>query len=107
MAKKLFVGNLSFQADEESMRELFSGIGEVLSVKIITDAGTGRPRGFGFVEMASEEDAQRAVESLNGSVFMDRQLSVSEAREQRPKTGSQGARRGGFSKGPRRSGPWR
>lgn len=107
MAKKLFVGNLSFQADEDSLRELFSGVGEVVSAKIVTDGATDRARGFGFVEMASAEEAERAVKELNGTNFMNRQLNVSEAREQRPRTGGPGGeRRGGFSKGPRKT-DWR
>lgn len=107
MAKKLFVGNLSFQVDEASLKEHFGSIGEVLSVNIITDSATGRSRGFGFVEMTSEGDAERAIKELNGSDFMGRPLNVSEAREQRPRTGGgRGDRRGGFSRGQRKSG-WR
>ena len=64
MAAKLFVGNLSFQATEEDLRELFQQAGTVETVRIITDQFTGRPRGFGFVEMATKEEATKAVELL-------------------------------------------
>jgi cold-inducible RNA-binding protein len=82
MAAKLFVGNLSFQATEEDLRELFAQAGNVETVRIITDQFTGRPRGFGFVEMATKEEAQKAVEMLNGRLFRDRNLVVDEARPQ-------------------------
>jgi len=89
MSKKLYVGNLSYESDEESLREEFAKSGEVQSVKIITDAATGRSRGFGFVEMASDEDAEKAMNALNGSIFMGRNLVVKEARPQqeRQRTG--------------------
>lgn len=82
MGVKLFVGNLSYQATEEDLRELFQQTGAVESVRIITDQFTGRPRGFGFVEMASKEEATRAVEQLNGRLFRERNLVVDEARPQ-------------------------
>jgi RNA recognition motif-containing protein len=89
MAAKLFVGNLSFQATEEDLRELFAQAGSVETVRIITDQFTGRPRGFGFVEMATKEEAQKAVEMLNGRLFRDRNLVVDEARPQ-PQRGAGG-----------------
>ena len=95
MSAKLFVGNLSFQATEEDLRELFAQAGNVETVRIITDQFTGRPRGFGFVEMATKEEAQKAVEMLNGRLFRDRNLVVDEARPQ-PQRGS-----GGGGGGPR------
>ena len=98
MAAKLFVGNLSFQATEEDLRELFAQAGTVETVRIITDQFTGRPRGFGFVEMATKEEAVKAVEMLNGRLFRDRNLVVDEARPQ-PQRGPGG---GG---GPRDRGP--
>jgi cold-inducible RNA-binding protein len=94
MSAKLFVGNLSFQATEEDLRELFAQAGTVETVRIITDQFTGRPRGFGFVEMATKEEAQKAVEMLNGRLFRDRNLVVDEARPQ-PQRGSGGGDRGG------------
>jgi len=94
MAAKLFVGNLSFQATEEDLRELFAQAGNVETVRIITDQFTGRPRGFGFVEMATKEEAQKAVEMLNGRLFRDRNLVVDEARPQ-PQRGPGGGGGGG------------
>ena len=87
MPAKLFVGNLSFQATEEDLRELFQQSGTVESVRIVTDQFTGRPRGFGFVEMATKEEAAKAVEMLNGRLFRDRNLVVDEARPQPARTG--------------------
>jgi RNA recognition motif-containing protein len=97
MAAKLFVGNLSFQATEEDLRELFAQAGTVETVRIITDQFTGRPRGFGFVEMATKEEATKAVEMLNGRLFRDRNLVVDEARPQ-PQRGAGG---GGGPRGDR------
>ena len=92
MSAKLFVGNLSYQATEEDLRELFQQAGAVQSVRIITDQFTGRPRGFGFVEMATKEEADRAIEQLNGRLFLDRNLVVNEARPQAGRTPSGGPR---------------
>ncbi|RJQ46357.1 MAG: RNA-binding protein [Nitrospiraceae bacterium] len=105
MGKKLYVGNISFQATEDSLRESFANCGEVESVKIITDAYTGQSKGFGFIEMASEEDAKKAITDLNGTTFMDRVIVVNEARPQQPRerkafgrdNGNYG--RGGFGSG--------
>ena len=94
MPAKLFVGNLSFQATEEDLRQLFAQAGTVESVRIVTDQFTGRPRGFGFVEMSTKEEAAKAVEMLNGRLFRDRNLVVDEARPQ-PQRGSGGPRGGG------------
>ncbi|HTO12379.1 MAG TPA: RNA-binding protein [Candidatus Binatia bacterium] len=103
MSAKLFVGNLSFQATEEDLRELFAQAGTVETVRIITDQFTGRPRGFGFVEMATKEEAQKAVEMLNGRLFRDRNLVVDEARPQ-PQRGAGGGDRGGRPGGSRPGG---
>ena len=103
MSAKLFVGNLSFQATEEDLRELFAQSGTVETVRIITDQFTGRPRGFGFVEMATKEEAQKAVEMLNGRLFRDRNLVVDEARPQ-PQRGAGGGDRGGRPGGGRPGG---
>ena len=94
MAAKLFVGNLSFQATEEDLRELFAQAGTVETVRIITDQFTGRPRGFGFVEMTTKEEAVKAVEMLNGRLFRDRNLVVDEARPQPQRGGGGGGPRG-------------
>ncbi len=98
--KKIYVGNISFKASEEDLRELFSQSGQVESVKIITDKHTGNPKGFAFVEMATEEDAGKAINALNGTTFMDRTLSVAEARPQQPRERGFGGGRG-FERGRR------
>ncbi len=111
MSAKLFVGNLSFQATEEDLRELFAQAGNVETVRIITDQFTGRPRGFGFVEMATKEEAQKAVEQLNGRLFRDRNLVVDEARPQPQRGGGGGGGGPRGDRGPRSSagggGGWR
>jgi cold-inducible RNA-binding protein len=102
MSKKLYVGSIAYNATEESLQELFSSIGEVESVKIITDTDTGRSKGFGFVEMSSEEDAKKAIEQLNGTKFMERALIVNEARPQQPRERrgfGGGGGRGGYGQG--------
>ena len=101
MAKKLYVGNLSYQMTEDGLKDIFSPIGEVLSAKIITDAATGRSKGFGFVEMASDEDADKAIAELNGTTVQDRALNVSEARPQTER-GGRGGRPGGGGRGGQR-----
>ena len=88
--KKIYVGNLPFSASEEELEEMFAQFGEVTSVKLITDRETGRPRGFGFVEM--EDGADAAISDLDGSDMGGRQLKVSEARP-RGDRGDRGPRR--------------
>ena len=90
---KLFVGNLPFTATDETVRSLFSQHGTVENVSLITDRETGRPRGFGFVEM-SNDDASRAMQALNGADFDGRSLRVNEAQE-RERSGGSGNRHGG------------
>ena len=80
MAKTIYVGNLPFTATEDEIRELFAQHGNVSSVKLITDRETGKPRGFGFVEM-DDEAAKVAIAALNGADFGGRNLRVNEARE--------------------------
>ncbi|MFP4373812.1 MAG: RNA recognition motif domain-containing protein [Spirochaetaceae bacterium] len=80
MASKLYVGNLNFQTQEHELRDLFSQHGEVLSANVISDRETGRSRGFGFVEMATEEGARAAESALDGQDFDGRQLKVNEAK---------------------------
>lgn len=94
---KLYVGNLSFNATEDGVRNLFAAHGAVDKVSLITDRETGRPRGFGFVEM-SNADASRAMQALNGQEFEGRALKVNEAQE-RERSGGGG---GGGGRGPRR-----
>lgn len=81
MANKLYVGNLSYRTEQESLRSLFTQFGEVVSATILSDRDTGQSRGFGFVEMADQNAANAAVQGLNGSEFEGRTLKVNEARE--------------------------
>jgi cold-inducible RNA-binding protein len=93
MGTRLFVGNLPFSAEEQQIRELFERNDLVVEdVKLITDRDTGRPRGFGFVEMGNSEDADKAIQALNGYEMDGRQLNVNEARE-RSGGGGGGGRR--------------
>ena len=91
---KIYVGNLPFSADEAAVRTLFSQHGTVDSVALITDRDTGRPRGFGFVEMP-RPDAQKAIQSLNGKDMGGRPLRVNEAQERQGGGGGRGPRGGG------------
>jgi RNA recognition motif-containing protein len=93
MAQRLYVGNLPFSATEDAVRDLFSQHGTVHSVTLLTDRDTGRPRGFGFVEM-DDAAAQAAIAALDGQDFEGRALKVNEARE-RTSGGGGGGRRGG------------
>ena len=97
--KTIYVGNLPFNATEEEVRALFAQHGTVHSVKLISDRDTGRPRGFGFVEMEGA-DASKAIERINGADLNGRSLRVNEAQ---PKQGGGGGDRGGSSRGPRRA----
>ena len=80
MAKKIYVGNISFQTTESDLSDMFGQIGQVESVQIITDRETGRPKGFGFVQMADDDAAEKAIAQLNGKEFGGRNLTVNEAR---------------------------
>jgi len=103
MSKRLYVGNISFKATEEDVKDLFSQAGEVVSVKLIKDASTGRARGFGFVEMSSDEEAQKAVAQLNGNNFMERSIVVNEAKPQEKRERGSFREKGGYgSRGGRR-----
>lgn len=96
MGTRLYVGNLPFNAGEDEIRELFTQNGRsVTEVRLVTDRDTGRPRGFGFVEMASSEDADGAIRQLNGFSFNGRPLTVNEAREKSGGGGGGGGRPGG------------
>ena len=95
MSIKLFVGNLSYEMTEEQLRTLFSEAGAVSSAKIITDRNTGQPLGFGFVEMETKMDGQKAISMFNGRNIDGRALAVNEARPQQ-KGGFSGGRRGGY-----------
>lgn len=113
MGKKLYVGNLSFSINEQSLHQIFEGVGAVESAKVVTDRDSGRSKGFGFVEMATEEDASAAIEKLNGSTQEGRQINVSEAKPMAPREnrgfggggrGGGGGGRGGFGGGGRGGG---
>ena len=78
--KNVFVGNMSFEATEGGLRSIFEPFGEITRVQLITDRDTGRPRGFGFVEMSSDEDAAKAIAALNGTEMNGRSLNVNEAK---------------------------
>jgi len=98
MAMKLYVGNLSFQTSSEDLQQLFSQAGTVESASVVEDRDTGRSRGFGFVEMASKEEGEKAIEQFNGTDLGGRNLTVNEARprEDRGGRGGGGGGRGGF-----------
>ena len=91
----IYVGNLSFDTNEENLRQAFEGFGEVTSVNIITDKYSGKSRGFGFVEMSDDSAANSAIEGLNGKDFDGRTLTVSEARPRNDRGGDRGGHRGG------------
>ncbi|KKR22273.1 MAG: RNA recognition motif-containing protein [Candidatus Yanofskybacteria bacterium GW2011_GWD2_39_48] len=107
MAKKLYVGNLSYSTNDDALRTFFSQAGAVESASVLMDKMTGRSRGFGFVEMTSDEDAAKAVETLNGQELDGRKLVVNEARPmtdkppRRSRGGFGGGSRGGFGGGHR------
>jgi RNA recognition motif-containing protein len=98
--KKIYVGNLSFDTTEDSLRDLFASHGQVVSVAIITDRMTGRSRGFGFVEMDDDAAAATAIEQLNGTQLDGRTLTVNEARSREGRGGGGGrGGRGGYGGG--------
>ncbi len=99
--KNIFVGNLDFNTSEDELRQLFEVYGQVDRVAIMTDRDTGRSRGFGFVEMSSAEDGEKAIAALNGSQVGGRTLNVNEARPKPERTGGGG---GGGGRGRERSG---
>jgi RNA recognition motif-containing protein len=94
MGKKLYVGNLPYTATDESLSETFSQCGTVESAKIIMDRDSGRSKGFGFVEMSSDDEAQNAISKLNGQQLGGRAMNVSEAKPQAPRENRGGG--GGF-----------
>jgi len=94
MGKKIFVGNLSFDTTSQDLESLFSEVGTCESAAVITDRATGRSRGFGFVEMSSASEVQKAISTLNGRELQGRKLNVSEARE---RTGGGDRGGGGYS----------
>lgn len=99
----IYVGNLAYEVSEDKLRELFAQYGPVTAVRIVTDSGSGRSKGFGFVEMETREAGQAAIEALNETEFSGRLMRVNEARP-REEGGNRPPRRGGGGN-PRRSGP--
>ncbi len=100
---RLYVGSLSYQTTEQDLADLFGQFGQVVSATVITDRDTGRSKGFGFVEMANDEEARRAIDQLNGSMLGNRSIIVNEARERREQGYGGGGRSqgGGRGRGPR------
>jgi len=99
MGAKLYVGNLAYSVTEERLQQHFAQHGSVVSARIITDKFTGRSKGFGFVEMSADDEAERAIAALNGTDFEGRNIVVSEARPQQPREPRPG---GGGGRPPRR-----
>jgi RNA recognition motif-containing protein len=105
MAKNIYVGNLTWDATADDLLALFQQHGQVARAQVITDRETGRSRGFGFVEMANDAEAQKAIDALNGSAFRGRPLTVNEARPREDRGGGGGGRgyggggRGGYGGG--------
>ncbi|HZO81231.1 MAG TPA: RNA-binding protein [Candidatus Binataceae bacterium] len=99
MPAKLYVGNLAFSVTNEDLEALFSQIGKVDNVAVITDKYSGQSRGFGFVQMADSNEAARAIEELNGSELKGRPIKVNEAREQGPRPSGGGGGGGGRDRG--------
>jgi len=97
MGKKLYVGNLAYSVSSSDLEQIFSSHGTVESAEVINDRTTGRSKGFGFVEMSSEEEAGQAIESLNGQDHGGRSLTVSEAKPREDRGGGGG--RGGYGGG--------
>src|SRR5262245_28237371 len=114
MAHKLFVGGLPFSTSEDRLREVFAQAGQVESAVVVTDRSTGRSRGFGFVEMATSEEADQAVQKLNGKDLDGRQLKVERAKSGEggggagggARRGPGGPSRGGYGGGPSRGNRW-
>ena len=108
MGKKLYVGNLAFSVTENTLNDLFSQHGSIDSCRLITDRDSGRSKGFGFVEMSSDQEAENAIASLNGQELDGRALTVNEARPQAPRMGGGGgyssSRDGGYDGGGQRRG---
>ena len=100
MGTKLYVGNLPFNTTSEDLEALFSSIGSCESASVITDRATGRSRGFGFVAMATDADAQKAIAELDGADLDGRPLRVNIAEERKPRTGGGGGGGGGFNRRP-------
>ncbi len=99
MSMKLYVGNLAFQTSSEDLQQLFAQAGTVESASVVEDRETGRSRGFGFVEMSSKEEGEKAIEQFNGKDFGGRNLTVNEAKPRENRSGGGGGGRGGYGGG--------
>jgi RNA recognition motif-containing protein len=99
MAKNIYVGNLAWECNQDDLLALFQEFGQVQSAQVMADRETGRSRGFGFVVMENDADAQKAIEGLNGKPFKGRALTVNEARPREERGGSGGGGRGGYGGG--------
>jgi RNA recognition motif-containing protein len=102
MGRKLYVGNLPYSAGEQDLQDLFAACGQVESVSVMRDMATGRARGFAFVEMATDADAQKAIAELHDKSFGGRNLTVNEARPRTERPGGFGGGGGGADRGGRR-----
>ena len=99
MAKKLYVGNLPYNTSDEDLRDLFASYGEVTSSNVIIDRMTNRSKGFGFVEMTNDDEAQKAIDELNNTNFNGRNIRVNEALERKPRReGGYGRDGGGYDR---------
>lgn len=101
MGRKLYVGNLPYSSNDQALKAKFSEVGTVDSAKVITDRETGRSKGFGFIEMSSEEEAEAAISKFNGSDYDGRPMTVSEAKPMTSNDNRGGGSRGGFGGGGR------
>jgi RNA recognition motif-containing protein len=99
MAKKLYVGNLSWGVTEDQLREMFAPYGTVQTAQVVMDRDTGRSKGFGFVEMGNDQEAQAAITGMNGQMVDNRALTVNEARPKEDRGGGGGGGRGGYGGG--------
>src|SRR6266853_4338910 len=106
MAKKLYVGGISYSTNDSGLKDAFAQVGEVTSATIIMDKMTGRSKGFGFVEMANDADADAAIAKWNGQELDGRKLTVNEARPMEPRAPREGGSRGGFGGGDRGGRTW-
>ena len=97
MGKRLYVGNLSYDSTNDSVRDAFSAFGTVSDVHVMMDRDTGRPRGFGFVEMGTDQEAQAAIDAMDGQSLDGRNIKVNEAKERQPRGGGGGG--GGYGGG--------
>jgi RNA recognition motif-containing protein len=104
MAKKLFVGGLSWDTTDDGLRQAFASYGEITEAKVITDRATGRSRGFGFVTFAQDEEAKAAMTKMDGTTLDGKTIKVNEAQEKSPRPGGGGRPGGGFGGGGRGGG---